>query len=87
MEKQDKLLDISQEQIKGLLNILRNTLNKGMKGGAYDLDDNISAVYDQFAIIGDQYIKLKQEFHNIQNVVKHTVEQSSLIDKAERVTR
>lgn len=83
--EQDKLIAIKPEQITSLLDVLHEILNKGMKSGAYTIEDNVTVIFEQMKIIGNEYNKLRKEFDGLQKAAQHTAIQSKLIDKAEGI--
>jgi len=81
-DKENKLIDIKDEQVKTVLKNIHDMFNKGLKNGSFELEDNVDGLFQNVAIIFDQYMKLRTEFDKSQKAIEQSLKQSELIKKA-----
>jgi hypothetical protein len=84
-QEEAKLIDIKEDQIKSVLQGIRSALNKGLKSGAYDMEDNVWILNQNIAVIFDQYLKVRAEFDKSQKAIEQGMKQNNLVKKANEV--
>lgn len=84
-QEETKILDLKEEQLKMILQNIRNALNKGLKCGAYEMEDNVWILNQNIVVVFDQYLKIRAEFDKSQRAIEHEMRRNNIVKKANEV--